>query len=313
MLPTLVDELPTGPGWLFELKWDGVRVLALRAAGRVELWSRSGRRVGTQYPEVTAGIAPLPGEALALDAEIVALDEQGRSNFERLQRRMHVTRGIEAVARAVPVTAYVYDCLVLSGRDLRSLPLVERKALLREVVPRRGRVRYCDHVAGRGRAFLDAACAAGLEGVVAKRGDSPYRGGRRMEWRKIKCQRRQEFVIGGYTAPQGTRVYLGAVHLGVYEDGVLVYVGRAGSGLDTAGLRDLHARLAPLAVARCPFTRGSPPCGPAHHWVRPELVCEVRFSEWTGDGRIRHPVFLGLRADKRPTEVGREAPPRPRS
>ena len=302
MLPTLEEELPRGPGWLFEVKWDGVRVLALRVGGRVDLWSRRGTRVTGQYPEVAAATAALPGGDLALDAEIVALDADGRASFQRLQRRMHVARG----TAPVPVTAYVYDCLALLGRDVRDLPLAERKALLRELLPARDTLRYCDHVEGDGRAFLEAVCRAGVEGVVAKRMDSPYRGGRRSEWRKIKCHLRQEFVIGGYTDPKGTRAFLGAVHLGVYAGKALVYVGRAGSGLDATGLDVLHGRLRRLATDRCPFSRGDPPRGPEHHWVRPDLVCEARFTEWTEDDQLRHPVFLGLRPDKRAAEVRRE-------
>jgi len=213
----------------------------------------------------------------------------------------------------VPATAYFYDCLALFGRDLRGLPLADRKALLRELLAAPGAVRYADHVEGDGAAFLDAACKAGLEGVVAKRGDARYLGGRRTEWRKIKCVKRQEFVIGGYTDPKGTRAGLGAVHLGVYDGDALVYAGRAGSGLDRAGLDELAARLRPLTTERCPFTRGSPPRGPEHHWVRPVLVCEVRFSEWTSEGLVRHPVYLGLRADRRPREVRAERAVTPRS
>ena len=308
MLPTLVEEVPRGPGWLFELKWDGVRVLALRAGGRVELWARSGARVTDRYPEIAAALAPLGGGDFALDGEVVALDAEGRPSFERLQHRMHLVRDVARAAARVPATAYFYDCLALFGRDLRGLSLVDRKALLRELCPARGTVRYADHVEGDGVAFRDAACKAGLEGVVAKRADARYLAGRRTEWRKIKCVRRQEFVIGGYTDPKGTRVGLGAVHLGVYDGDDLVYAGRAGSGLDRAGLDELAARLRPLATARCPFTRGNPPQGSEHHWVRPELVCEVRFSEWTSEGLVRHPVYLGLRTDRPPREVSAERP-----
>ena len=314
MLPTLVEEVPRGPGWLFELKWDGVRVLALREKGRVELWARSGARVTGRYPEIAAALAPLAGGDLALDGEVVALDAEGRPSFERLQRRMHLVRDVARAAAAVPATAYFYDCLALFGRDLRGLALAERKAVLRELFPAPAAVRYADHVEGDGTEFFAAACKAGLEGVVAKRVDSRYLGGRRTEWRKIKCVRRQEFVIGGYTDPKGTRALLGAVHLGVYDGDQLVYAGRAGSGLDRAALDELAARLRPLATERCPFTRGSPPRGPEHHWVRPALVCEVRFTEWTSEGLVRHPVYLGLRMDRRPRDVRAERPaPRPRS
>src|SRR5216110_1279452 len=303
MLPTLVEEVPRGPGWLFELKWDGVRVLALREKGRVELWARSGARVTGRYPEIAAALAPLGGGDLALDGEVVALDAAGRPSFERLQRRMHLVRDVARAAAAVPATAYFYDCLALA----------ERKAVLRELFPAPAAVRYADHVEGDGTEFFAAACKAGLEGVVAKRVDSRYLGGRRTEWRKIKCVKRQEFVIGGYTDPKGTRAGLGAVHLGVYDGEDLVYAGRAGSGLDRAGLDELAARLRPLTTERCAFTRGSPPRGPEHHWVRPVLVCEVRFSEWTSEGLVRHPVYLGLRADRRPREVRAERAVIPRS
>src|SRR5437879_9966496 len=222
------------------------------------------------------------------------------------QSRMHLVREVARVAARVPATAYFYDCLALVGRELRGLALADRKALLRELLPAPGAVRYADHVEGDGAQFLAAACTAGLEGVVAKRADSRYLGGRRMEWRKIKCVRRQEFVIGGYTDPKGTRARLGAVHLGFYDGDALVYAGRAGSGLDRAGLDELATRLRPLATGRCPFTRGDPPQGPEHHRVRPALVCEVRFAEWTSEGLVRHPVYLGLRTDRRPRDVRAE-------
>ncbi len=313
MLPLLVEDVPAGPGWLFELKWDGVRVLALRAGGRVELWARSGARITARYPEVARALAPLGGGNFALDGEIVALDASGRPSFERLQRRMHLERGVARAAAAVPATAYFYDCLALSGRDLRGLALRDRKALLAELFPAPGVVRYADHVTEEGQQFFDAACRAGIEGVVAKRADSRYLPGRHGEWRKVKCVRRQEFVIGGYTDPKGTRARLGAVHLGVYDDDALVYAGRAGSGLGRAGLDELATRLRPLATERCPFTRGDPPRGRENHWVRPELVCEVRFTELTGEGLVRHPVYLGLRSDRAPREVRMERPATPRS
>lgn len=313
MLPTLVEDVPTEPGWLFELKWDGVRVLAVRAGGRVRLWSRNRIDVAVQYPEIAAAIGALPGGDLVLDAEIVALDEAGRPSFQLLQRRMHVVHGRAGAVEAVPLTAYVFDCLVVDGRDVRERRLVERKALLGALLPPDDSLRYSDHVEGEGRAFVEATCAAGLEGVVAKRGDAPYRGGRRREWLKIKCQLRQEFVIGGYTAPEGARSYLGSVHVGVYDGDDLVYSGRVGSGLDEAGLERLYRELVAREIPRSPFTRGTPPRDRENHWVRPELVCEVRFTEWTADDRIRHPVFLGLRSDKSPHAVRRERPVTPRS
>jgi bifunctional non-homologous end joining protein LigD len=219
---------------------------------------------------------------------------------------MHTTRHLESAVAAVPVTTYAYDLLVLAGRDVRGLALVDRKALLARVVPRTGALRYCDHVDRDGKAFLAAACEAGLEGVVAKRVDSPYRAGRSPDWRKIKCHCRQEFVVGGYTAPKGTRAHFGALHLGVYDGEALVYVGRVGSGLGDATLDALARRIRELTIERAPFTRGDPPHGAGHYWVKPELICEVRFTEWTPEGRLRHPVFLGFRSDRTAATVERE-------
>jgi bifunctional non-homologous end joining protein LigD len=301
MHPTLVASVPAGPGWLLELKWDGVRVLALRAGGAVRLVARRGGEVTRVYPEVAAALAALPGGDLALDGEIVVLDASGRPSFPQLARRIHLAAApaIAAAARTTPVTAFVFDLLVLDGRDCRALPLEVRKALLRALVPSAGALRYCAHVDDDGPAFFAAVCREGLEGVVAKRADAPYHGGRSRAWLKVKCRRVEDFVIGGWTDPRGSRPGLGAVHLGRREGRDLVYVGRVGAGLSERQLADLEARLRRLAAARCPFTRGDPPRGPGHHWVRPTLVCTVRFTEWTADGKVRHPVFVGLRSRPR--------------
>jgi len=307
MLASLEAQPFSGKEWLFEIKYDGVRVLASRKDDKVALYGRSGQIVTMRYPEVVRGLRALPVDQFVLDGEVVALDEGGRPSFQRLQARMHLTNphDIERSKATVPVTGIFFDCLEVNGRDLRRLPLVERKECLRLLLPARGVICYGDHVLEHGRAFFDAASAERLEGVVAKKIESRYVGGRSREWLKLKCQRRQEFVIGGYTDPQGSRGHFGALHLGLYDQDRLVYVSKVGTGFDAKMLKAVWAKLVPLARATSPFDVGTP-TGRGHHWVEPKLVCEVRFTEWTQDGGIRHPAFLGLRDDKKPEECRRE-------
>ena len=307
MLATLAEKPFSREGWLFEIKYDGVRVLASRRGEIVELLGRSGQVITGRYPEVVAALRALPVDRFLIDGEIVALDPAGRPNFQRLQSRMGLTNphDIERAAALIPVAAIFFDCLMLDGYDLRRLPLASRKACLGMLLPSLGPVRYGDHVPIEGEAFFAAASDAQVEGIVAKRAASAYTGGRSRDWIKIKCQRRQEFVIGGYTDPQGSRPYFGALHIGLYDDGQLVYVSKVGTGFDEEGLKRLWEALQPLARSTSPFLAKSP-TGRGHHWVEPRLVCEVRFTEWTEDGGLRHPTFLGLRDDKRPEECRRE-------
>jgi bifunctional non-homologous end joining protein LigD len=309
MLATLVDEAFSDRQWVFEIKYDGVRVLAWRAGTEVKLHGRSGQDVTSRYPEVAVALRTLPLDDFLLDGEIVALDEQGRPSFQRLQARMGLTRAadVERMRALVPVSAVFFDALALDGRDVRAAALRERKACLAMVLPPRGVVAYGAHVEADGQAFLDAACARDLEGIVAKKATSPYTGTRSRDWLKIKCQKRQEFVIGGWTEPQGTRPYFGALHLGLYEDDRLVYVSKVGTGFDDRTLRQVWDRMQALRRSTSPFQRGSPG-GRGHHWIEPRLVGEVRFTEWTAEGGLRHPAFLGLRDDKDPRECRREVP-----
>jgi bifunctional non-homologous end joining protein LigD len=309
MLATLVDRVPAGPGWVFEVKYDGVRVLAHRAGARVSLLGRTGQDFTPRYPELVEALRALPLDRFLIDGEIVAYDEHGRSSFQRLQARMHVSRAadVERARATTPVNAVFFDALALDGRDLRALPLVERKACLALLLPSRGVLAYGDHVEGDGEAFFEAATERQLEGIVAKKADSRYESRRSRDWLKIKCQLRQEFVIGGWTDPQGARPYFGALHLGLYEGDRLVYVSKVGTGFDDRTLTLLRDRMKPLARASSPFDVGTPR-GRGHHWIEPRLVGEVRFTEWTADGGIRHPAFLGLRDDKRPEDCRRERP-----
>jgi bifunctional non-homologous end joining protein LigD len=311
-LATLAERPFSDPAWLYEIKYDGVRVLADRRGDRVTLYGRSGQDTTSRYPEVVRALRALPIDRFVIDGEIVALDDAGRPSFQRLQPRMALTdpRDIELAARRQPAVGVFFDCLGLDDRDLRRRPLVERKECLRLLVPPLGPVRYGDHVAGEGRAFFEAASAQRLEGIVAKKARSVYSGGRTRDWIKIKCQKRQEFVIGGYTDPQGARGHFGALHLGLYDGPAgarrLVYVSKVGTGFDQAGLAAIWARLRPLDRATPPFDAGAVPTGRGHHWVEPRLVCEVRFTDWTEDGGLRHPTFLGLRDDRRPEDCRRE-------
>ena len=311
-LATLAERPFSDPAWLFEIKYDGVRVLASRRGDRVELYGRSGQDTTSRYPEVVRALRALSIDRFVIDGEIVALDDAGRPSFQRLQPRMALTdpREVERAAAQRPAIGVFFDCLMLDDRDLRKLPLVDRKECLRLLVPALGAVRYGDHVAEAGEAFFELASEQRLEGIVAKKARSLYSGSRTRDWIKIKCQRRQEFVIGGYTDPQGSRGHFGALHLGVYDGPVsaprLVYVSKVGTGFDDTGLKAILDKLRPLARATPPFDAGTLPTGRGHHWVEPRLVAEVRFTDWTEEGGLRHPTFIGLRDDKKPLECRRE-------
>lgn len=307
MLATLEERPFSGKEWLFEIKYDGVRVLAERRGEAVRLLGRSHQDITVRYPELAEALGALPVDRFLIDGEIVALDESGRPSFQRLQARMLLTkpRDVEQAMAAVPVVGVFFDCLSLDGCDLRRLPLLERKVCLRSFVPLLGLVRYSDHVAEQGEAFFDTASDHRLEGIVAKKASSLYAGGRTNEWIKVKCQRRQEFVIGGYTDPKGSRGYFGALHIGLYDGARLVYVSKVGTGFDDATLQSIWKALQPLARDTSPFDTGAP-TGRGHHWVEPKLVSEVRFTDWTEEGGVRHPAFLGLRGDKRPEDCRRE-------
>jgi len=308
-LATLERHPPAGEDWLFEIKYDGIRALAYRDGGDVRMYGRSGEEITARYPEIATGLASLATPRFLLDGELIADDETGRPSFQRLQSRMGLTkpRDIEAMMARVPVRGLFFDCLWLDGHELRKLPLTARKELLARVVPPLGPVQRCDHVVGHGEAFLAAVSELGLEGVVGKRLSSAYAGRRTPDWVKVKCDRRLNFVIGGYTEPQGSRSGFGALHVGIYEDDTLVYVTKVGTGFDSATIASIGKTMEPLARETSPFGKRSPGAR-GNHWVEPKLVCEVRFTEWTDDGGLRHPTFMGLRADVRPQDCRREEP-----
>jgi bifunctional non-homologous end joining protein LigD len=312
MLAEARDAPFDGEGWLFELKYDGYRLLARRRGGRAELSYRSGADATRLFPEVAKAIEMLPADA-RLDGELVVLGPDGRPRFQALQSRAQASRA-EEIARASlerPATYFAFDLVELAGLDLAPLPLADRKRLLAGLVPRLGPVRYADHVERHGEALFREVSARGLEGVVAKRADAPYRPGRSAAWLKIRTERTGDFAVVGFTAPRGARAGFGALHLAFADEGGgLVYAGSVGTGFDDRTLEALRARLAPRARAT-PACAGPVPRGRGHTWVEPELVCEVRFRSWTEEGLLRHSVFVRLRDDKRPDETRREAAPDP--
>jgi bifunctional non-homologous end joining protein LigD len=298
MKAVLTDAPFSDPNWIFERKLDGIRCLAHRDGGdRVRLLSRTDREMNPQYPEIVEALEAEERRNFVVDGEIVAFRD-GITSFERLQRR-----GREHV----PTFYYVFDILRLDGEDVRDLPLRRRKALLREALSFHGHVRFTPHRNQHGEQLFREACKQGLEGLVAKRVDSPYRSSRSRDWLKLKCHAEQELVIGGYTAPQGSRTDFGALLVGYYEDGTLRYAGKVGTGFDRETLHSLGRRLRELERDNPPFAQVHPiPRGT--HWVEPELVGQIAFTEWTRDGRLRHPRYLGLRDDKAPRDVVRERP-----
>jgi bifunctional non-homologous end joining protein LigD len=303
-LATLVDEPPAGSEWLHEIKLDGYRLLCRTERGKARLLTRNGLDWTDRFPGLASALRALPAKTALLDGEAVVLDSQGKSSFQALQGALGRERA------AVDVHLVLFDCLYLDGRDVRAAPLLERKQLLRALlarVPGDGLLRFSDHVIGRGEEFFSAACASGVEGIVSKRVGAPYRAGRSRAWLKVKCSQRQELVIVGFTEPGGSRVGLGALLLGAHDaKGALRYCGKVGTGFDAATLKALRAKLHPLERRRPALS--DPPRMRGVHWVAPQLVAEVSFSEWTRDGRIRHPVFLGLREDKPASDVRLEKP-----
>jgi len=302
----LVAEPPSGAEWIHELKLDGFRMGVFVAgrgkARRARIVSRRGTEYTADFSEIVAAAKKLPATAAVLDGEVVVLDERGRSSFQLLQQLGASRRGL---------AYFAFDLLMLDGVDLTPLPLEERKRRLEKLIGTgAGAIRYTPHFAADGATVLAKACRLGAEGIVSKCRTAPYRTGQRSaDWRKTKCVMRQEFVVGGFTGPEGSRVGVGALLVGYYEGRSLRFAGKVGTGRgwnDAFG-RKLRALLAPIEVEKPPFDpapRGA--LGRLAHWVEPRLVAEVQFGEWTADGRIRHPSLHGLRADKRPTDVRRE-------
>ncbi|WP_156689552.1 non-homologous end-joining DNA ligase [Mycobacterium sp. Marseille-P9652] len=303
-LATLTDERFSDPRWIFERKFDGMRCLAFRDGDQVRLLSRNRQPLNGTYPELVDALAAQRTARFVVDGEVVAFEGR-RTSFSRLQGRLGISDPEAARASPVRIYYYLFDLLHVEGKSTIDLPLLTRKRLLRNAIEFADPLRYTPHRLEDGLAAYRAACARGDEGVIAKLAESRYDSGRSKNWLKFKCVRDQEFVVGGYTSPRGSRVELGALLLGYYDGRDLVYAGKVGTGFDEATLRRLHERLSTLARETPPFSLGLGRLGDAH-WVRPELVVQIGFTEWTRDGKLRHPRYLGVRTDKNAGEVVRE-------
>jgi bifunctional non-homologous end joining protein LigD len=320
MLAELTEKAFTRDGWIFELKLDGYRLIASKRRGDALLLSRNGNDYTGVFPEIARAVKALPIDECIIDGEVVVLDANGVPSFSRLQQRGAKKSELDVRAAAVelPATYYAFDLLAFDDFDLRPLPLVRRKELLKEAIPKLGPVRVLDHIERDGEAFLAAVEGMGLEGILAKKADAPYRAGRTMQWQKIKAEKTDDFVIVGYTAPKGSRTGFGSLQLADFVRDTLVYSGRVGTGFDERLINDLGKLLEPIV-------REEPPCrGPlippnkdgvitetipetkTTTWVEAKYVCEVRFREWTPDGLLRHATFLHMRTDKDPHDCVRQ-------
>ena len=305
MLATLTDERFSREGWLFEPKWDGERCLAFRRGRDLSLLSRNRILLNAKYPEITMALDREPRNSFIADGEIVTF-KNGVTSFAKLQQRMQIEHPSPDLLRRVPVWFYLFDLLYLDGYDTRRVPLRYRKEILRNTFDYKASLRFTEHRETQGEAYYRKACRLGWEGVIAKDGDSEYVSRRTRDWLKFKCSKAQEFVIGGYTEPRGSRIGFGALLLGYHRGRKLVCAGKVGTGFDRDTLHRLGRKLAQLKTPLSPFAGdGLPRRGV--HWVKPRLVAQVAFTEWTREGKLRHPRFLGLRDDKRPEEVVRES------
>ena len=314
MKARLVDEPPKHGDWLYELKFDGIRAMAIKNDRKVSLVSRNGNKLDGRFPEIVEAVKNLPVREYVIDGEVVALDEDGRSSFQLLQ-------GLEMEGRKAPLRFYVFELLQLDGKSLLGLPLEQRKQVLAKICENVGDpIRYSGEISGDVKSLLAEVKRRGLEGLIGKQRNSVYEPGRRSgTWIKLKCINEQEFVIGGYTPPAGSRKYFGAILVGYYEIGKLRFAGKVGSGFTEKSLSMLHKKFRGVEQDDCPFVdlpskqggewvQGiTPSMMKKMHWVNPKFVAEIKFAEWTRDQKLRQPVFLGMREDKAATEVKREA------
>jgi len=305
MLATLAEKPFNDDDWIFELKLDGVRAMVVKNGSGLDVWTRNAKSMTNRFPTLANALRELPADSAVIDGEIVAVDEQGHPHFGLIQPRIHLSRAkdVAAADEQIPVYFYAFDLLYVNGFDLRKFPLIDRKAVLRALIPgNQTWIRYTDHIEGEGTDFFNAVAGHGLEGIVAKQKKSEYVSERSKWWIKIKAQLTDHFVVGGFTPPSGSRKYFGALLLGLYDKkGDLVYVGRAGGGFDDRSLASAFKKVKTLVRTKCPFHQ-VPSEVRKSTWIHPELICDVRFTEWTGDRMLRNPVFQGFRDDVDPKQ-----------
>jgi bifunctional non-homologous end joining protein LigD len=303
MLATLVDDPFSNPEWIFETKWDGFRAACFIQNGHARFISRNQLDMTHQYPELVDVGKQVDAKEAILDGEIVALDRDGMPRFQLLQPRVGRKKksDIEALPGKAKIVYFAFDLLYVDGYDLMSCAVVERKAALEKILRPASFIKFSEHVAGEGEAFFAQIEKFRLEGMMAKRAASPYVQRRSSDWLKVKTVERSEVVVAGYTAPRGSRSHFGALVVGLYRDKKLHYVAHVGGGFNQTTLAGIYKLMQPLRTRQSPFVE-APKTNEPVQWLKPKLVAEVKFSEWTADGHLRHPVFVGLREDKRPDE-----------
>ncbi len=296
MLASSLDQPFSDPDWLFELKWDGVRIQARVDGDQVQLISRNGNDVTSHYPELGGLPRAIRGSTAVLDGEIVVLDQLGKADFGRLQSRMHAAEPSYALLQQDPAVFYIFDLLSVDGYDLRRVPLEQRKGHLKEILSAGGPLRYSDHVSEKGEELFELAREHGAEGIVGKARDGAYVSGRSRDWVKVEVVREIDAVIGGFTEPRGGRSHFGAILVGLHGPEGLRFIGGVGTGFDSSTLEMLAGRMMPLETDVCPFAV-EPRYKEKAYWVEPRLVARIKFGAWTNDGVLRHPVYMGLRTD----------------
>jgi bifunctional non-homologous end joining protein LigD len=301
MLATLVDDPFSDPQWIFETKWDGFRSICFVNKGKARFVSRNQIEMTAQYPELATVARQVDARQAILDGEIVALDQEGMPRFQLLQPRVGRKSGLQALRGKGEIVYFVFDLLYCDGYDLTRCSVVERKQALEQILRPASFIKLSDYIEGEGEAFFKEIEKFHLEGMIAKRADGPYFQKRSSDWLKVKTIQRSEVVIGGYTQPRGSRSHFGALVVGLYSDRELHYVAHVGGGFNQRSLADLHKIMQPLKAKKSPFV-DAPKTNEPVQWLKPKLVAEVKFSEWTADARLRHPVFVGLREDKKPQE-----------